>query len=67
MRQSNDIIGERQIVSLVKIRAFYLDHNLHELRQREIREECLKLWNVPDQTRRAPSFEDPQVIEITFS
>ena len=61
MCQSNDIIGERQIVSLVKIRAFHQDSNLLETRQRQIRDECLKSWNVPDNVRRAPGSEDPQV------
>jgi cap1 methyltransferase len=60
MRKSNDIIGERQIVSLIKIRAFHQDQNLFETRQRQIRDECLKIWNVPDQVRKAPGFEDPQ-------
>ena len=61
MRQSNDVIGERQIVSLIKIRAFHQDQNLFETRQRQIRDQCLKIWNVPDQVRKAPGFEDPQV------
>ena len=62
MRRSNDLIGERQIVSLVKIRAFHQDANLNEQdRQRSIRDECLKAWNIPDQVRRAPFHEDPQV------
>jgi len=60
MRQSNDVIGERQIVSLIKIRAFHQDQNLFETRQRQIRDQCLKIWNVPDQVRKAPGFEDPQ-------
>ena len=59
--RSNDDIGQRQIVSLVKIRAFHQDANLHETRQREIRDQCLKSWKVPDNVRRAPAFEDPQV------
>jgi len=60
MRQSNDNIGERQIVSLVKIRAYHQNQNLFETRQRQIRDECLKNWNIPDQVRRAPGYEDPQ-------
>ena len=53
-------LGERQIVSLVKIRAFYQDANLIEPKQKEIRDKCLELWKVPNNVRRAPQFEEPQ-------
>ena len=59
LRKSNDVLGERQIVSLVKIRAFYQDANLFLPRQKEIRDQCLDLWKVPNKVRRAPAMEDP--------
>ena len=55
LRKSNDVLGERQIVSLVKIRAFYQDATLLERRQKEIRDQCLDLWKVPNKVRRAPA------------
>lgn len=65
MRNSNDAIGERQIVSLIKIRAFHQDPELLETRQRQIRDDCLKMWKIPDQVRKAPTFEDPQVKDLS--
>ena len=61
LRRSNDMLGERQIVSLVKIRAYYQNSNLHETRQKEIRDQCLKLWKVENEIRKAPLWEEPQV------
>lgn len=60
IRQSNNTIGKRQIVYLVKIRAFQQNQNLIDTRQRQLRVECLKKWNIPDQVRKVTSFEDPQ-------
>ena len=60
MRQSNDTIGKRQIVYLLKIRAFHQNPNLSETRQRQIKVDCLKNWKIPAQVRRGPSFEDPR-------
>ena len=59
LRKSNDVLGELQIVSLVKIRAFYQDANLFEPRQKEICDQCLDLWKVPNKVRRASAMEDP--------
>lgn len=51
---SNDDIGQNQIVGLLKIAAFAKDSNLHETRQAEIRLQCLRLWQLQDEIRRAP-------------
>ena len=51
----------RQIVSLVKIRAFHQNPALTEDRQREIRDQCLYNWKVPNDVRKAPAFEEPHV------
>ena len=60
MRQSNDLIGKRQIAYLVKIRAFHQNENLFDTRQRHIRVECLKKWKIPDQVQRNPRIKDPR-------
>jgi len=51
---SNNIIGNNQIVGLMKIAAYCHDQNLIETRQAEIRKQCLQLWKLPDDTRRKP-------------
>lgn len=51
---SNNIIGENQIIGLHKIAAFCHDSELMETKQSEIRKQCLKLWNLPDDNRRKP-------------
>ena len=35
--------------------------NLHDMKQADIRELCLKLWKVPDHVRAAPQKEEPAV------
>ncbi len=44
--KSNDVMGERQIIGLAKIHAFCKDQTLHELRQGEIKSQCLEEWQV---------------------
>jgi hypothetical protein len=51
----------RQIIGLAKIAAFCKDQSLHEFRQREMREQCLKFWKIPDTVRKAPIMDNPQV------
>ena len=51
----------RQIVSLVKIRAYHQNPQLKEERQIEIRDQCLYNWKVPNDVRKAPPFEEPHV------
>ncbi len=57
IRESNDSLGERQVVGLAKIAAFAKDHYLREHRQAEIKEQCLDVWRVPNEARRAPQME----------
>lgn len=51
---SNNIIGKSQIVGLLKIAAYCHDSELLETKQSEIREQCLKLWNLPNENRKKP-------------
>lgn len=51
---SNNIIGKNQIVGLVKIAAYCHDPELIEKRQSETRKQCLKLWKLPDESRKKP-------------
>ncbi|KAF6208213.1 hypothetical protein GE061_016665 [Apolygus lucorum] len=49
--RSNNSLGERQVVNLIKISAFCRDHQLREDRQSDMRRLCLKSWDVPDRPR----------------
>lgn len=60
VRNSNDLLGEKQIVSLLKIAAFCEDPTLIESKQADMRKECLKYWNLPDKTRVRPQISKPQ-------
>jgi cap1 methyltransferase len=51
---SNNLIGKNQIVGLMKIAAFCKDPELNEKKQSEIRKQCLKLWKLPDESRKKP-------------
>ncbi|XP_037078583.1 cap-specific mRNA (nucleoside-2'-O-)-methyltransferase 1-like [Pollicipes pollicipes] len=51
INRSNNDLGQRQIVSLTKIRTFYRDVQLREDRQQELRAQCLAAWAVPDMAR----------------
>ncbi|RVE50848.1 hypothetical protein evm_004415 [Chilo suppressalis] len=51
---SNCVLGERQIKNLLKIAAFSKDKSLKEASQASMREQCLKLWHLPDQVRKQP-------------
>jgi cap1 methyltransferase len=57
--ESNNILGERQIINLIKIRSFCQDFNLLETRQSEMKRKCLEFWQVPDKNRTAPKFKNP--------
>lgn len=61
MKESNNTLGEWQIMGLAKIAAFARDQNLHELRQAEIRDQCLHFWQIPSEIRKPPQFERPKV------
>lgn len=58
MYQSNEQLGEWQVMGLAKIVHFARDTTMHEIRQREIKESCLKYWNVPNEPRKAPPMEN---------
>lgn len=45
--ESNNNIGRNQVVSLLKVAAFYNNKNLFEPRQEEIHQICLKAWRLP--------------------
>uniref|UniRef100_A0A1B6C5H7 Cap-specific mRNA (nucleoside-2'-O-)-methyltransferase 1 n=1 Tax=Clastoptera arizonana TaxID=38151 RepID=A0A1B6C5H7_9HEMI len=60
---SNNSLGERQVVNLIKIQAFCRDTNLYESKQAEIRKQCLAYWKVPDRVRRADSRVPEEVCE----
>jgi len=64
---TNNDLGEQQVVGLSKIAAFTKNPSLMELRQKEMRERCLKHWKVPDEMRRAPPYERPDAkIQVLF-
>ena len=39
-----------------KIAAFCKDQTLRELRQAELKDQCLHFWQVPNEVRKAPRF-----------
>lgn len=55
MCDSNNEIGENQIVGLLKIAAFSADPTLNESKQAEIKRKCLELWKLEDSLRKVPS------------
>ncbi|XP_054618304.1 cap-specific mRNA (nucleoside-2'-O-)-methyltransferase 1 [Dunckerocampus dactyliophorus] len=59
MVNSNESLCAAQIKALAKIHAFVLDPLLTELKQADMRKECLLLWGVPDEARVTPAFCDP--------
>ncbi|XP_062536392.1 cap-specific mRNA (nucleoside-2'-O-)-methyltransferase 1 isoform X2 [Armigeres subalbatus] len=52
---SNNEIGENQIVGLLKIAAFCADQTLNESKQDEIKRQCLELWKLENGLRKVPS------------
>lgn len=60
LKNSNDILGKKQAISLLKIAAYTQDPTLIELRQAEMRKTCLKFWNLSDQSRVKPQSMTPQ-------
>ncbi|XP_014250281.1 cap-specific mRNA (nucleoside-2'-O-)-methyltransferase 1 isoform X2 [Cimex lectularius] len=51
LTESNNSLGERQVINLLKIKSFCQDPNLIERRQNKLRTECLNLWNIPNTVR----------------
>ena len=60
MKNSNNAIADRQVVGLTKIAASCRNESLYELRQGEIRVQCLDFWNIPDESRKKPLLENPR-------
>lgn len=57
---SNNVLGERQVIGLAKIAAFCKNRNLYEMRQAEIKQQCLEFWKIPNEVRKALPYEQPQ-------
>lgn len=53
--ESNNAIGQNQITGLLKIAAFCKDSTLRETRQADIQRDCLNIWQIPNQMRKAPT------------
>ncbi len=51
IRNSNEKLGKIQILNLKKIQAFATNQSLIDIRQTDVRTECLSLWRVPDENR----------------
>ncbi|CAL7938765.1 unnamed protein product [Xylocopa violacea] len=60
LRESNDYLGRKQIIGLRKIAAFCEDTKLVETKQADMRRECLKYWELPDESRTAPRHMKPK-------
>lgn len=54
LSSSNNALGMRQVVNLVKIAAFCKDVTLREDRQSELKKQSLDFWKIPDKARTAP-------------
>lgn len=64
LRDSNNRLGNRQIVNLDKIAAYYQDPNLHERLQNKLRTRCMELWRVPPGPRKADQRTDNEVTKV---
>ncbi|XP_031628389.1 cap-specific mRNA (nucleoside-2'-O-)-methyltransferase 1-like [Contarinia nasturtii] len=53
--ESNNVIGDNQVVALLKIAHFSKNTNLHEPKQEALKNELLDIWRVPNEIRRAPT------------
>lgn len=51
---SNNIIGQNQVVALLKIAHYSKDPTLKEIRQEEFKKDSLAIWRVPNKMRTAP-------------
>lgn len=51
--ESNNTIGHNQVVALLKIAAYCKDVTMRETRQEEYKIESLRIWQVPNQMRKA--------------
>ncbi|XP_063994257.1 cap-specific mRNA (nucleoside-2'-O-)-methyltransferase 1-like [Diachasmimorpha longicaudata] len=57
---SNNDLGRKQVMGLLKIAAFAENRNLSEPKQTQMRKECLEYWHLPDQTRIVPKLLKPE-------
>ncbi|XP_011311453.1 cap-specific mRNA (nucleoside-2'-O-)-methyltransferase 1 [Fopius arisanus] len=56
---SNNSLGSKQVVGLLKIAVYCEDRTLAETRQAQMRKECLEHWNLPNQSRIVPKYPTP--------
>lgn len=54
--KSNNLIGSKQIIALKKLAQFCRNPQLIDLRQNELRIQCLKYWKIPDEKKKSNSF-----------
>ncbi|XP_063992991.1 cap-specific mRNA (nucleoside-2'-O-)-methyltransferase 1-like [Diachasmimorpha longicaudata] len=57
---SNNDLGKKQVLGLLKIAAFSENPRLSEPKQTQMRKECLEYWCLPDQTRIVPKHFKPE-------
>lgn len=57
---SNNKIGKKQIIALVKVIAYCRDTSLEEIKQGDLRKKCLDYWGVPADARKAPPKLSPE-------
>lgn len=58
---SNEVLGQQQVVSLVKIKTFAQNTDLRDTRQSDVRDRCMKCWEIPDELRTAPDKSEKPV------
>lgn len=59
LKNSNDTLGKKQVVGLLKIAAYCEDSSLFEHRQADIRKQCLAYWELPNKARTRPRYVNP--------
>ncbi|KAF5272716.1 hypothetical protein FQA39_LY07743 [Lamprigera yunnana] len=65
LTESNNKIGRRQTVGLVKLGVFCRNPTLVDPRQDELRAECLKYWQIPDKPKiPLPRFTTDDLLKI---
>lgn len=60
IRNSNEVLGRKQVINLLKIAAFCEDSTLNEPKQADMRKECLAYWELPDRSRVTPRYAKPE-------
>ncbi|XP_020290351.1 cap-specific mRNA (nucleoside-2'-O-)-methyltransferase 1 [Pseudomyrmex gracilis] len=60
LRNSNNTLGRKQIIGLLKIAAFCENPKLTEPKQGDMRKECLEYWEISSKTRVRPQMVRPQ-------